>query len=82
MGSPPNCLAPGNQHDGAESISLCVRCYDNIEVTTEAEKAVIRAAVAVAVAVTSMSSDAIEDRIDVVCIAVDALLAAEPEWGE
>jgi hypothetical protein len=47
---------------------------------TALQEAVLRAAVAMAR--TDMGSDAIEYRIDDVCDAVDALLAAEPVWGE
>jgi hypothetical protein len=76
MGAPPNCLGSGNEHDGAESISLCVRCYDNIEVLTEAERAVVRAAVAWCDAGDDYRLD------DAIVTAVDALLAAQPEWGK
>lgn len=84
MTAPPNCLAPGNEHDGGESISFCARCYVAGK-RTRAEEEVIRAAVVWCEE--HRSANYGDDCAAVpgsreLYAAVDMLLAGDPSWSK
>lgn len=80
MGYPSNCLGGHDIANNRGTISFCTACYQEMKVRTEAQEAVIRAAVAWRD--TEPGSDAEFGSGNELHAAVDALLAAEPEWGK
>lgn len=80
MGYPSNCLGGHDIANNKGTISFCAACYEEMKVLTEAQEAVIRAAVAMWEAVEGKRDRPMREYQEALLNGVDALLAAEPEW--